>query len=85
MNVRFWQVHLLHDVDDGEATLAEVIGVVADSEENAVQTCKDMLHNVQILQAHDRGHVRFIRHIMRGPDTQMTVNGEKVDGIQAEG
>jgi hypothetical protein len=84
MNVRYWQVHLLHEVS-GDATFAEVIGVVADSEEAAVLTCTEALKKVQIIDTKDCGHVRFIRHTMVGPKTKTFVDGVPVDANQAPG
>jgi hypothetical protein len=77
MGVRYWQVHLLHQVDP-DAVYAEVIGVVADSQEAAVETCQKLLVDVQIIDVTDGGPVRFIVHQMIGPNTKKFVNGEEV-------
>lgn len=85
MSVRYWQVHVLHDVDGKEATFAEVVGVVANSAEEAKLTCQEMLHNAQVLSVLERGHVRFIRHTMIGPNTKKFVNGVQAHADQAPG
>jgi hypothetical protein len=87
MNVRYWQVHLLHEVDDplGGAAFAEVIGVVAETEEDAVQTCTERLKGVEIISTKNVGHVRFIRHNMLGPNTKKFINGSEVSANNLPG
>lgn len=80
-NVRYWKVQLSHRLDD-ETEIVDVIGVVADSSDCAAQACIESLRGVTIIKIEDGGHVRFIRHTWRGPNTEVTVNGERVDAVQ---
>ena len=80
-NVRYWKVKLSHVINGNE--IVDVIGVVADSAEEAKLTCELAdLQGVTILDVQDGGHVRFIRHKWRGPETKVSVDGEPVDGVQ---
>ena len=81
-NVRYWQVHVLHTVNAGVAH--SIVGVVADTEDEARFTVVKNLDHAFIRDVVDVGHVRFIVHKFMGPDTKVTLNGEPVDAVQAQ-
>jgi hypothetical protein len=82
---RYYQVHVLHTTDGGVTLGTDIIGVVADSEEDAAEVCTSALRQATVLKVVERGHVRFIRHTMVGPKTKTYVNKEQVNVLPSNG